>query len=93
MLFCTTETLLLIPSIVFVEIFSKQFQTEEKATKIRYEVYQRILNRSNISIESLDREVLECFLEITDIDKKYNFDNHDKIIYATAIKFKTSLIT
>ncbi|MBF0578113.1 PIN domain-containing protein [Dysgonomonas sp. GY617] len=85
--------ILLIPSIVFIEIFSKQFITEEKASQIRYEVYEKIKSCENISIEPIDKEVLECFLDIVDIEKGHNFDNHDKIIFATAIKYDSFLIT
>lgn len=87
------DIILLVPSIVFVEIFSKQFTSEERSEKIRYEVYEKIKNCDNISIEPIDQEVLESFLKITDIEKKYSFDNHDKIIYSTAIKYNVSLLT
>lgn len=87
------DVILLIPSIVFVEIYSKQFINEERSEKIRYEVYEKIKNCDNISIEAIDHEVLESFIKITDIDRKYNFDNHDKLIYSTAIKYNAPLLT
>ncbi|MFR2223595.1 MAG: PIN domain-containing protein, partial [Bacteroides xylanisolvens] len=31
--------------------------------------------------------------KITDIEKKYSFDNHDKLIYSTAIKYNVPLLT
>lgn len=86
-------TNLLIPSIVFIEIFSKKFVNPEIAAKIRYNVYEKVKSCENVSIESIDKEVLECFLDIQDIEKDYNFDNHDKIIYATAMKYQAPLIT
>lgn len=85
--------LLLIPSIVFIEIFSKQFTSPEKAARIRYAVYERIKSCENISIESIDQEILECFILIKDIENDHNFDNHDKLIFATAIKYQAPLIT
>lgn len=85
--------ILLIPSIVFIEIFSKQFTTPERAAKIRYAVYEKIKSCENISIEAIDQEVLECFIQIRDVENNYNFDNHDKIIFATAIKYQAPLIT
>lgn len=91
--FNNNTVILLIPSIVFVEIFSKQFINEERSEKIRYEVYEKIKSCDNISIEAIDKEVLEAFLEITDIEKKYSFDNHDKLIYSTAIKYNVPLLT
>jgi rRNA-processing protein FCF1 len=91
--FYDENIILLIPSIVFIEIFSKQFIDEERASKIRYEVFEMIKSRPNISIEPLDKEVLENFANIKDIEVGRNFDNHDKQIYATAIKYNTPLIT
>lgn len=91
--FENNKHILLIPSIVFIEIFSKQFISPERASKIRYAVYEKIKSCKNISIESIDREVLECFIQITDIEVNHNFDNHDKIIFATAIKHQVPLIT
>lgn len=85
--------LLLIPSIVFIEIFSKQFTSPEKAARIRYAVYEKIKSCENISIEAIDQEILECFILIKDIESDYNFDNHDKLIFATAIKYQAPLIT
>ncbi len=85
--------ILQIPSIAFIEIFSKQFTSPEKAAQIRYAVYERIKTCENISIESIDQEILECFIRITDIEIDHNFDNHDKIIFATAMKYQNPLIT
>ncbi|QIK59821.1 PIN domain-containing protein [Dysgonomonas sp. HDW5A] len=85
--------ILLIPSIVFIEIFSKQFTSPEKAAQIRYTVYEKIKSCENVSIEAIDKELLECFIQITDIESEHNFDNHDKIIFATAMKYQSSLIT
>lgn len=67
--FNNEDIILLIPSIVFVEIFSKQFTNKERSEKIRYEVYEKIKSCANISIEPIDQEVLESFLKITDIEK------------------------
>ena len=87
------KNIILIPSIVFIEIFSKQFTSLERASQIRYAVYEKIKACENISIESIDQEVLECFIQITDIEANHNFDNHDKIIFATAIKYQAPLVT
>lgn len=85
--------LILIPSIVFLEIFSKWFKDEETTSKIRYQVYEHIKNQENFSIELFDKEVLENFIAINDIEAGYNFDNHDKQVFATAMKFNCPLIT
>ena len=60
--FNNEDIILLIPSIVFVEIFSKQFTNKERSEKIRYEVYEKIKSCANISIEPIDQEVLESFV-------------------------------
>lgn len=91
--FQNNTNILLIPSIVFIEIFSKQFVSPEIAARIRYDVFEKIKSRTNISIESIDQEVLECFIQIKDIEPGHNFDNHDKIIFATAMKYQEPLIT
>ena len=81
------------PSIVFIEIISKFFVTEEKACLIRYEIFEKINNQENMSIEPIDIEVLEAFMQIRDIEPDFNFDNHDKQVFATAMKYKCPLIT
>jgi len=91
--FENNSTILLIPSIVFIEIFSKKFISPEIAAKIRYNVYEKVKACENISIEPIDQEVMEHFIRIVDIEKDYNFDNHDKIIFATAMKYQVPLIT
>lgn len=91
--FCDTNIILYYPSIIFLEIFSKHFITEEKAGLIKYEVFERIKGQKNMSIEPIDIEVLEAFMKIRDIEPNYNFDNHDKQIFATAMKYNCPLIT
>ena len=91
--FRDASIILYFPSIIFVEIFSKWFRDEEFACKIRSNVYTPIISQENFAIEPLDKEVLENFIKITDIESGWNFDNHDKQILATAMKFQTPLIT
>lgn len=91
--FCDNSILLFFPSIVFLEIFSKHFVTEEKARMIKYEVLEVIKNRHNMSIEPIDIEVLTFLAKIDDIEPDHNFDNHDKQVFATAMKFNCPLIT
>ena len=81
------------PSIIFIEIFSKWFKDEESALRIRTNMYIPIVSQENFAIEPLDKEVLDNFIKITDIESGWNFDNHDKQILATAMKFQTPLIT
>ena len=85
--------ILYFPSIIFIETFSKWFKDEESALRIRTNVYIPIVSQENFAIEPLDKEVLENFIKITDIESGWNFDNHDKQILATAMIFQTPLIT
>lgn len=85
--------ILYFPSVIFIEIFSKWFKDEESSLKIRTNVYIPIVSQENFAIEPLDKEVLENFIKIKDIEAGWNFDNHDKQILATAMKFQTPLIT
>lgn len=85
--------LLIFPSIIFVEIFKKWFINEEEAAKIRIEVLERIKNRGNMEIKPLEKEVLENFIKIQDIEPNYNFDNHDKQVLASAMMLQCPLIT
>ncbi|WP_299824846.1 PIN domain-containing protein [uncultured Pontibacter sp.] len=82
---------LIIPSIVFVEIFHKWFKDAELAAEIRLEIYELIRGKDNIAILEIDKEVLEKFIIIDNI--QFNFDNHDKIILATAMVHNCPLIT
>jgi hypothetical protein len=91
--FVDTSIILYFPSIIFIEIFSKWFKNEEAALKIKSNVYIPIFSQENFAIESFDKEVLENFIRITDIEVGWNFDNHDKQVLATAMKFQTPLIT
>lgn len=87
------NSILIIPSIVFIEIFKKWYKDEEWSNKIRYEVYEPIKSKSNIEIKPIEQEVLENFIKITDIEPGHNFDNHDKQILASAMMLNAPLIS
>lgn len=91
--FIHDNTVLIIPSIVFVEIFKKWYQSDEWSEKIRYEVYEKVISRPNIEIRPLDIELIENFIRITDIEPNHNFDNHDKQVLACAMMLNCDLIT
>lgn len=84
---------LIFPATVFIEIFNKWFTNAEIAEKIKIEIYHRIKNCENMEIQPFEKEVLENFILITGIEKKYNFDNHDKQILAAAMMLNCPLIT
>jgi predicted nucleic acid-binding protein len=87
------DCILIFPVTVFIEIFKKWFVNDEIAEKIKVEVYQRIKDSENMEIQPFDKEILENFILITDIEKDYNFDNHDKQIFAAAMAMNCPLIT
>lgn len=91
--FRESTPLLIFPSIVFIEIYKKFFLNEEKAAQIRIEVFERIRQRENMEIKPLEKEVLENFVKIVDIEPDYNFDNHDKQVLASAMMLQCPLIT
>lgn len=91
--FHSNEIKLIFPSAVFIELFIKWFKNEEVAAKIRSEVYFRIKNQDNMQVRNLDRETLENYIKIQNIETKYGFDGHDKQIFASAMTMECKLIT
>lgn len=87
------RSILIIPSIVFIELFKKWYRSEEIASKIRYEVYERVRNVPTIEIKPLEAEVLENFVRLSAIESPHNFDNHDKQILSSAMMLNCPLIT
>lgn len=87
------EIKLIIPACVFIEIFIKWFKNEEIANKIYSEVYTRIKDKENIEIQPFDKEILENYIKIKDIDQGHNFDGHDKQVFASAMTMNCTLIT
>lgn len=91
--FHTTEIKLIFPSAVFIELFIKWFKNEEIAARIKTEVYYRIKSRENMQIRTFDRETLENYMLIQNIEDNHNFDGHDKQIFASAMTMDCQLIT
>jgi predicted nucleic acid-binding protein len=88
------ENILIIPGVVFVEIFDKWFRKnrgEEFRAKFRAEVFEPIRQAPNIEIREVDEEVLETFLALQDYD--VNLENRDRLILASAIVLNAPLIT
>ncbi|MBV7336433.1 PIN domain-containing protein [Chloroflexi bacterium TSY] len=88
--------ILVIPSIVFIEIFDKWFRgqgydQEEFRAKFLSEVYKPILAAPNMEVRELDQEVLESFLSLD--DPNINLENHDKIVLSTAMVLNANLVT
>jgi predicted nucleic acid-binding protein len=90
------EIVLVIPSIVFVEIFDKWFRgdgikQEEFRAKFLAEVFEPIRNAANIEIRGIDIEVMEKFLELH--DDNVSLENHDRIVLASAAVLEAVLVT
>jgi PIN domain nuclease of toxin-antitoxin system len=80
---------LVIPSIVFLEVFRKFLTDEEKVKKFYYEIYIHLKENNNIEIKAIEKEVLEIFQNLND----YEMEHNDKLIYASAVQLNSSLIT
>lgn len=91
--FSSSEIILIVPSTVFIEIYDKWFENSERKAAIISEIYNRIKSMENMEIRPIDKEVLERFSEITDIESDHNFDNRDKQILAVAMALECPLIT
>lgn len=91
--FHSNDIKLIFPSAVFIELFIKWFQDDESAAKIKTEVYDRIKGQENMQIRAFDREALENYFKIVNIEADHNFDGHDKQIFASAMSMDCKLIT
>jgi PIN domain nuclease of toxin-antitoxin system len=86
-----SEINLIIPSIVFVEIYKKWCKSEELSSQIYYEVYSKVIQCDNIEIKPIEKVVLMNLTRIGGI-----LDHHeinDKLILAAAIMLECPIIT
>jgi predicted nucleic acid-binding protein len=88
--------IMIIPSIVFVEIFDKWFKgtqqkDEEFRAKFLAEVLHTIQRSPNMEVREIDDEVIEKFLELYDED--IGLEQRDRIILASAVVLNAYLIT
>jgi PIN domain nuclease of toxin-antitoxin system len=82
---------IIVPSIVFIEIFEKWSVNEENSRCIYSEIFSPINEAPNFEIAPLESEVLEKFISIN--DDIVNLENHDKIIVATALMHECPIIS
>jgi hypothetical protein len=87
------ELKIIIPSIVFIELFCKWYTNQEIIEKIRSEVIYYIMEQDKIHICPIDIEVLENIAMIIEKNSSIKFDNHDKQVLATAMMYNCTLIT
>jgi PIN domain nuclease of toxin-antitoxin system len=81
---------LIVPSIVFVEIFKKFLKEEERSKRFFYNIYIPLKENDDVEIKGIEREVLNIMTQIS-ID--HALELHDKIIYASAIQLECPLIS
>ncbi|QPC83663.1 hypothetical protein G4Y79_04580 [Phototrophicus methaneseepsis] len=88
-------TLLIIPSVVFLEIFDNWCRVEKSEDELRAQIFSDIFiplrDLTNVEIREIDLELLHKFLELDDM--KINLENRDRIILATALILEADLIT
>ena len=82
---------IIIPSIVFIEIFEKWCKREEESRCIYSEIFSPINDAANFEISPLQSEVLKNFISID--DSVINLENHDKIIVATSLMHECPIIS
>ena len=87
------DTILIIPGIVFVEIFDKWFRRHDLEFNAKFlaEVFQPIKAAPNIEIREIDYETLEIFLLLE--DPAINLENRDRLVLAAAAILQATLIT
>lgn len=90
------NSILIVPSVVFVEIFDKWFTggsatADEFQARCRFEILERLRSLPNVEIRGVDAEVLHTYTRLHDIANE--LENRDRLILATAIVLDSPLIT
>lgn len=81
---------LIIPSVVFIEIYTKFLKTEEQLLKFYYTIFIILKDNQDVEIKPLEREVISIYNRI---DRMNILEFHDKIIYASAVQLECPLIS
>jgi predicted nucleic acid-binding protein len=82
---------MVIPSVVFLEIYDKWMSDEESAARINSQIFRLAESKEYIEIRPLDREVLEATAKLSVL-----LDGHevnDIIIFATAVVLGWPLVS
>lgn len=86
-----TNFRLVIPSVVFLEIFDKFCRTENDAARIYYECFVPLEACPNVEIRELDKEVIEMLINLGDVLASHEVN--DKIVVATSAVLECVLLT
>jgi PIN domain nuclease of toxin-antitoxin system len=86
-----TNLRLVIPSVVFLEIFDKFCRTENDAARIYYECFVPLETCPNVEIRELDKEVIEMVINLEGELKGHEVN--DKIVVATSAVLNCVLLT
>ena len=82
---------LVIPSVVFVEIFDKWSRTDESSKRIFYECFEPLNQCDRVDVRELDEEVLLALSRIGGVLERHEIN--DKIIVATAEVLEAPILT
>ena len=88
-----SDVRIIIPTIVFVELFQLYFKREEMSRLIYYEVYLPFRDSPHFELRGFDQDGLNAFITIDDIEPDQKFDNHDKQVLSAAISMNCPLMT
>lgn len=82
---------LVVPSIVFVEIFDKFSRTREESSRVYYECFVPLKECDRIELRELDFEILEAVSQVGGVLDSHEIN--DKIIVATARVLNSPILT
>lgn len=82
---------LVVPAIVFVEIFDKFSRTREESSRVYYECFIPLKECDRIELRELDFEILEAVSQVGGVLDSHEIN--DKIIVATARVLNSPILT
>lgn len=79
---------IIIPNVVFIEIFDKYLGDPEFTNKFKYEFYLPIIKGEDVKVHvaPIDKEIIDNIFDCYIDDD--NADLHDKLILSTSLKYK-----
>ena len=82
---------LVVPAIVFLEIFDKFSRTRENSSRVYYECFVPLMECDRIELRELDFEILEAVSQVSGVLDSHEIN--DKIIVATARVLNSPILT